>query len=146
MLTRVFDDVKLMQVIRDPSVWPHVTLGHDIDISLIASDPANVMLVNDHGGFGFIKIDEGLYEQHTAFLPAGRGKAALEAGKEALEYLYTRTDCIAIRSFVVIENKAARGYARKLGFLEIDDCEIKGHPAKALLMTVKDWAKSLCRG
>lgn len=150
-LERVYDGARLMRVIRHPSVWPHVSLGvDDFDISPLASDPDNVMLVNDHGGFGFIKREDGIYEQHTAFLPEGRRGEAFMAGREALWYLFTHTDCIAIRSFVTEENRVAAGYARKLGFSEIGDCEINGYPSKVLFLSIKAWARGLgeyaCRG
>jgi hypothetical protein len=136
----------LNRVVNDPSVHPRVSYGlGQMDLSAAVLDPQNIFIANEHGGFLFVR-DGAVFEVHTQFLPAGRGPEVLEAGREALAYIFTRTDAIAVRTMVG-DNEAAEKLARAAGFLPCGEGSINGHPVTVFALTIKQWAKGLdlCR-
>jgi len=107
MLKRTFTAEKLNQVLNHPDVFPWVAmLGMErLDLSDIAEDPQNVVLMNEHGGFIFVPRGDG-YEVHSQFLPEGRGES-LKAAKEAADYIFSKTDAQEITTFVPQGNDGA---------------------------------------
>jgi len=116
----------------------------DLDLTEAVSNPDNVFLANEFGGFLFVK-DDYTYEVHTNFLPAGRGKAALAAAKEAARYMFQETDCLAIRTYVPVGNVAADALTRRMGFTQWGTAEVCGHEAKLYMLTIKEWVRCLSR-
>jgi len=107
------------RVVNDPSVRPWVGGGDvELDVTPWTSNPANIVLVNEHGGFCGIKHDAGIYELHTNILPEGRGLKAVHAAREACQYLFTKTDAQEIITKVPTFNKAADRFARTFGYTE----------------------------
>lgn len=123
-LRRTLDASFLNSVANDPGVRPWlgcVELGcadGTIDLTLAVSDPANVALVCDAGGFLLTNAGAGEYEVHSMFLPAGRGRMTVPAMRAGFEYMFTRTDCQRIVTKVPDDNAAAAGLARLGGFRE----------------------------
>lgn len=118
-LRRTMDPALMNRVINDPSVRPWVGGGDtELDITPWTSNPANVILVNEHGGFCGIKMEPGVYELHTNILPEGRGAKAVYAAREACHYLFTKTDAQEIVTKVPAFNKAAERFARTFGYTE----------------------------
>ena len=118
MLKRTMDSAFLNTVANDPSVRPF--LGGDeptLDLSGLLANPANVALQCEHGGFVAVKLEPGLYECHSMFLPDGRGEIARAAMIEGLRYLFVRTDCIHVVTKCPEGNGAALGAARAMGFV-----------------------------
>ena len=144
MLERTFDVERAMAVLYDPSIWPHVSLGMErIDLSDAVTDPRNFVLMNEHGGFLFIQRADFIYEVHTMFRPAGRGKAAFLAAQDAAWYMFTQTDCLAITTFVTHDNAPARSLTLKMGFKEQGEAELNAHAGRIYMFTLKDWARRL---
>jgi hypothetical protein len=135
----------LNRVINHPSVHPWVSLGlkGDLDISALVADPANVFLANEWGGFLLVRKADYVYELHTQFLPAGRGRPALDAGREGCAYMFTRTDCLRMDTYIQIDNVAAKRYARMVGFREWGRVTMYGHPCYYYVLTLKEWARRL---
>lgn len=113
------DPALLNRVINDPSVRPWVGGGDvELDVTPWTSNPANVILVNEHGGFCGIKQEDGVYELHTNLLPEGRGAKAFHAAREAAHYLFTRTDAHEIVTKVPAFNRRADRFVRTFGYTE----------------------------
>lgn len=77
-------------VYEHPEVKPHVSLGHEVDLEALVSNPAVLPLRAEHGGFFFVRLD-GLgrvYELHTMFTPEGWGREVLQALKEAVSEVF----------------------------------------------------------
>jgi hypothetical protein len=53
-----------------------------------------------------------MYEAHTAILPAGRGRDAIKAGRDSIEYMFTQTTCQKVISLVPFFNPMAGMFAR----------------------------------
>jgi hypothetical protein len=111
MIKRVYSADFINSVINDPSVKEGAEIKGIADMSVIAADLRNHILVNEHGGFVVIKRMEGIYECHTQFLPEGRGQAAFQAVEEAMRYMFIETDCQRIITKVNVNNKPVRMFA-----------------------------------
>lgn len=135
----------LNRVLNHPEVarWM-VGISPPYDSSAVLADSSNIYLANEHGGFLFISEDEYVYEVHTQFVPEGRGDSLARA-KEAAYWMFTRTDCLAIRTYVPEDNPAALALTRAMFFVENGRIEVMGRQCTVHLLTIKDWARSLCQ-
>ncbi len=118
MLERTFDAERLDRVIQHPAVKPHVSLGLDEIPSCapLLADQDNVCLMNEHGGFLFRQFSPGQYDVHTMFLPAGRGKRALDAALEAKRVMFEEYHAHRLVTFVPYGNESALQLALAVGF------------------------------
>ena len=143
------DAAFLNRVVNHPAVHPWVSMGlkGDLDITALVEDPRNVFLANEWGGFLLIAKGDYVYELHTQFLPEGRGKSAYAAGREGCAYMFTKTDCLRIDTYIQLDNPAAERYARVVGFKKWGETELHGHPCYYYVLTLKEWARrlDLCR-
>lgn len=111
MIKRVYTADFINSVINHPSVREGVEIKEIADLSGIAANINNFILVNDFGGFVVIQKGLGLYECHTQFLPEGRGQLAVDAVHEAMRFMFLEADCTRIVTKVNISNKPARMFA-----------------------------------
>lgn len=116
-MRRAYDATHINRVVNHPEVFKWVSMpGIDVlDLSAAVTNPDNVLLENEHGGFIFIRTGGGHYEVHTQFLPSGRGQS-LQAAREAAEYMFTQTDCVAIDTYVPDGNIGALNLAKAMNF------------------------------
>lgn len=131
----------LNRVVNHPSVFPWVSLGQEgpLDLSPVLDLESTVFLADETGGFLFVDCGGGLYEVHTQFLPEGRGHGVLKKAREAARYMFTRTPCLAVKTFVAYGNDAAHKLTLAMGFDEVGEMEILGKPGRLFLLTVKGW-------
>lgn len=149
MITRTFDSAFLNTIANDPDVRPYVGTGvGPLDLTALISNPANVTLETEHGGWVLINLMPGVYELHTLFAVAGRGAGYFAAAQEALRYIFTQTDALEILTRCPDDNPGARMAAVKVGFRErfrregvwqSGDGETCGVSYQAL--TLDDWMK-----
>jgi hypothetical protein len=118
VIRRTMDAGFLNSVINHPDVRPMVGGEGEIDLQGLADNPANVLLETEHGGFFLVRLDGGLYEAHSQFLPEGRGGHAVKAAKAGFRYMFAATDCVEIVSKVPADNAPADGFARVTGLTE----------------------------
>lgn len=147
-LERTFDGARLQRVVEDPSVLPHIACGDSgVNLAPYVEHEANVCLMNEHGGFLYVRLDHGTYEVHTQFLPSGRGPDALIAARESLLWMFTRTDCVEVLTKVPVGNRGGEGLARAVGFVH----EHRGHHQTAggnrveldyFALRYEDWFRS----
>lgn len=113
---RQFNAQALNAVVNHPDVRPWVGAGSfELDLSSVVADPANVLLMNEHGGCLFERVGAGLYEVHTQFVPEGRGPGALQAVRDALHWMFTRTDAVEIQTKVPVNNLPALALVKSIG-------------------------------
>jgi hypothetical protein len=145
MLTREFNAVRLNQIVNHPDVFPHVAgqIDGPLDLSPLTDDRRNVALVGEHGALLFHMRQPGLYEVHTCVVPEGRGRWALAAAREALRWMFVRTDCLEVITRVPLGNVAATALTRACWLSPIvtipqgwngADCTVHG-------LTIQDWLK-----
>lgn len=118
-VSRAYSADAITHVVNHPQVRPWVgfaELGY-LDLTPIVADPNNVLLMGDGGGFICVMQEPGIYEVHTQFLPEHRGENTIRAALDGMRYMFTRTDCIELRTKVPEGNVAAGWLARRVGFV-----------------------------
>lgn len=110
MIRRTLDPAFLNEIANLPDVRPHLSGEGDIDLSFVAANPVNYLLQCDAGGFVLAQHEPGIYEVHSIFRPDS-GTAPVRAMREAMDWMFTRTDCGKIISKVPKSNKRAKGFA-----------------------------------
>jgi hypothetical protein len=148
-ITRHTDARAINTVLNHPLVRPDVAdLGEGlIDISAKVADPANVLLMGEHGGVFAIAILPGVYEVHTQVLPAGRGAWAYAFAREFTHWMFTRADAYELMTRIPHEHLGARSLAvrsgMKMDFSRADGCVWRGQPMAADIfsMRVQDWVR-----
>lgn len=113
-MKRSFDATFINEVLNHESVrdWAEVK-GYG-DLTALVSDPKNVLLTNECGGFIYVQVAHGTYEVHTQFLPEGRGAKALKYAYESIRYMFIHTDCVRIISKAKPENVGACQLAKRV--------------------------------
>lgn len=116
MIRRHFTADSLNVVVNHPDVyeWGRGAMTGRLDLTPVVQNENNYLLMGEYGGVLFLKHQPGVYEAHTQVLPDGRGKWALDMVNEALEWMFTRTDCVDIMTRVPKGNLAARALARAI--------------------------------
>lgn len=133
---RTFNATHLNEIANLPEV--HCWLAGDgpVDLTALIANPLNVALECDEGGFLFVRGESGDYGVHTMFRP--RSGAAIEAALEAAEYMFIRTDCVRLTTWVAFDNEAAAKLAKFVGFVPLftDDNNGSHH----LELTLDRWS------
>lgn len=122
-LRRTFDPAFLNQVVNHADVRPW--LGQDraspISMDALVANFENIALVNEFGGFVFVKLGRGIYEVHTQFLPSGRGENAVMAARQAARYMFKDASASVLLTDVPEDNHGAMRLALATGFEVIRD-------------------------
>jgi hypothetical protein len=116
-VTRSFDAADINAVFNDPSVFPLISIPgiETIDAAPLVADQRNVLLMAQGGGILFCWQEPGIYEVHTAFLEAHRGKHAIRSSLAAYRWMFTHTDCMTLLTRVPAFNTAAAGMCKIVG-------------------------------
>ncbi len=116
-IVRATDAVRVNAVLNDYRVRPWVAdEGEgDLDVSAGVADPRNVFLLGEHGGCFFIWLQPGVYEVHTAVLPAGRGAWVRALTETVVWWMFTQTDAYEILTRVPAGHIAAKTAAEAQG-------------------------------
>ena len=139
-VVRSFDAEFLNRLVNDPSTEAGRLGLKDLDLTEVLADHDNVFLANSYGGFLFVR-DRDVYEVHTNFLPRGRGPKVYDAARAAAFYMFTETDCLAIRTMVPRGNLAAKALTERMGFTRWGDTEVNGVECGLYMLTLKEWCR-----
>lgn len=117
MIRRSFDAGEINPILNDPDVYASIMVPglERFDATSLVTDPRNVLLMAEGGGILFCQHEPGIYEVHTNFLSAHRGRAAIIASLEAYRWMFTRTDAMILLTRVPAPNKAANKFCRIVG-------------------------------
>lgn len=142
-MRRTLDPAFLNRVANHPDVRPMLLGDGPLDLSAVISDPRNITLVTEHGGWVLHNKGAGAYEVHSMFLPEGRGRAVRTALGKALEYVFTRTDCVRLLTRLPKGNLGARAIGRMAGFRPWFSKDGDDY----VRIEIEDWAQSspVCR-
>lgn len=114
-ISREFAADRINVVCNHSEVRPWLGGGEGpIDLTPLVANPANYLLMGQGGGVLFQCLEPGLFEAHTQFVPTDRGPAAVQAVKDALRFMFTRTDAVEIVTKVPEGNKGALGLVRAI--------------------------------
>lgn len=115
MIHRTMNPALFNAVCNHPEVRPWLGGDGPIDVSSLVSDPKHYALWNGVGGFILEAGPGASFEVHSQFPPEGRSNSS-EAMRAGMDYMFTRTPCLQITTFLPDNNPAARGLAAKGGF------------------------------
>lgn len=116
-LKRDFDATRLNAVVNNAEVRPWVLAEgtEALDLTSVVANSHNVALMCDSGGMLFVALTPGVYEVHTQFLASARGAFALAFAREAVRWMFTRSDCVELWTKVPQNNKPALGLTQAMG-------------------------------
>lgn len=147
ILHRVFDASEFNALVNHPSIYPWVNgrIVGPLDLSDVASDPANVFLLGEHGGIEFISLQPAIYDVHAQCLTEGRGAWMADAANEAAWWMFTRTDALEIVARVSHGNRRVRALANVCGMRKqftVENGWVLDHrivPADIYSLTLQEW-------
>ena len=118
MIRRSFDAAEINSILNSPEVFEAIKLPGmktEFDVSGVLSNPVNVLLMGDGGGIIFAQQEPGIYEVHTSFLAAHRGRNAIRASLDAYRWMFVHTDCMILQTKVPAFNKGAEKFCKIVG-------------------------------
>lgn len=115
-MQRSVDVAHFNAIANDPSV--RSMLGGDgaMDLGPVIDNLHNFAFKTPHGGYVLLDCGSGRYDVHSFFLPAGRGKEAMDAMRDVSAYMFMRTDCVEGRTTIPEGNASAAALATRGGF------------------------------
>lgn len=113
-VSREFSADTINRVCNHPDVRQWLGGSGPLDLSPLVADLRNVLLMGQGGGVLFQWLEPGLYEAHTQFVPEYRGKEAVQNVRDALRWMFTKTDAVEIVTKVPEPNKSALGLVRAI--------------------------------
>lgn len=134
MIKRTLDPTFLNSVANHPEVRPWLMGEGPLDLSPIISSPGNIALQAEHGGWVLQCISPAVYEVHSMFLPEGRGANVKAALAEALDYVFSATDCRQLVTRIPVNNPSAAALGKIAGF--------RPWFGDRYRIEVEDWAQS----
>lgn len=113
---RDFNSTRLNRVVNDPSVFPDVALpGQELlDLSPIANDLRNIVLMCDEGGIVAHWQEPGIYEIHTQFTEKYRGVGAVKTVREMINWLFLQSPAMELQTKIPEVNKGALALVRSI--------------------------------
>lgn len=140
IIRRTLDATFLNAVANDPRVRPCLGGTGPIDLGVVLEAMGGLALVCDDGGFVLTPLSPGNLEVHSIFKPDHDG-APVKAMRAAMDWVFTRTDCVSIWSKVPKSNAAAKGLARVGGLRKVFERnhEMLG-PTEFCNLSVMRWA------
>lgn len=118
-MIRTFDASEINRVLNHPSVHSQVayfTPIGELNVQPLVDDCRNVLLTTEGGGVLFAHLGGGVYDAHIQFLPEFRGKHALNAARDAVRWLFTHTEAVAITARIPAYARGSEYIARAVGF------------------------------
>lgn len=112
------DAIRINQLINHETIKPWVC-GNMIgllDASILVNNKDNIFFANEHGGCGFIKVNENTYDLHSFVLPSGRGRWTRDNFIKVKDWIFSNTNANIITTMVPVNNRMALGAARVCGF------------------------------
>lgn len=115
MIERCFDAPFFNRICNLPEVRPGLGGEGEIDVTATLADERNFALRTEHGGFILLPHGAGFYSVHTQFAAEGRGRHAIAAMRDGLDFMFTRTDCMRIFSHCPDNNPGTSVFAKMGG-------------------------------
>lgn len=114
----VSDPDRIAKVLKHPAIWPYISDDLTPDDWAPAVDPGRVYLMpdDDSACFVFSHHSGAMAEGHLSVLPDARDRSR-ELGQQALDWMRENTQTEVLIGFVRANNRAARQYVERLGFV-----------------------------
>jgi hypothetical protein len=111
---RTMDAAFFNAVCNHPDVRPWLGGEGEVDVSSIVTDPQHYALRFSGGGFILHAGPAASFEVHSQFTPEGR-RSSFEAMRAGMDYMFTRTNCLQITTFLPDNNPQAKALWLKGG-------------------------------
>lgn len=120
MIYRTMDPTFANEAANHPEVRPFLGGPEGpLDLTGLVLNPANYVLEVMGAGVWILQSTlDGVYDLHTLFLPEARGREYFVQAREALRWMFTRTDCLEVTTLCPDDNPGARMAASMMGFRE----------------------------
>jgi hypothetical protein len=140
---------RINAVLNDPDVrsWAANGTG-SVDISQQVADDNNILLMGEHGGCMFYRIQPGIYEVHTQVERAGRGEWTGGLTAACGHWMFTRTDAFEVLTRVPHGHVAAKAAAIAAGmrheFTRPAECLFRNRKVDVHIYSIRiqDWVQS----
>lgn len=139
------DAEKISALVSHTTLRRWTLLKSSVDLTEMISSGKALFFGDENGGFLLHDEGSGIWSVHTQFLKGFRGPRVMQIARDAMEYMFQKTTCLGMSTFVEHGNRAAKALALAAGFIKIGEGELEGHAGETFLFTVKDWARSLCQ-
>jgi len=131
-------DVWLINYLANhPSIRPGISLSDgsvELDATDFVNHPDHIILADRYGVFVFVKMDEGVYDAHVMFLPAGRGPRLVPLFREAIRIMFTDYSAHTITGTAPDCNKQVRTLVDRVGFKPIRRATVLGQPGTFMVL------------
>lgn len=116
-VTRQKDATAINAFVNHPDIYPFVkgNLEGYIDLSKIIAS-GHPVLCGEFGGVIMVRLQPGIYEVHTAIMPAARGSWGNRMFRDALHFMFCTTDAVEIMTRVPQDNPSAAAATKFVGF------------------------------
>lgn len=144
------DGAHANRIVNHPEVHPWVCGAHKgpLDLTGLVQDPNAYALFGEHGGVVFQRQQQGLFEAHSQYTPAGRGEWAVQCSRQVLEWIFTHTEAVEVMTRCPEGNLGAKTLAKVLGMTKQFTAQRgwimhgKEVPADVYSLTVQDWMRT----
>jgi RimJ/RimL family protein N-acetyltransferase len=146
-ISRHIDATHINAILNHPEVRPWVA-ANNAPLDMTPFMESMIVLYGEYGGQVYHRLDAGLWEAHSAFLPKGRGQWALAATQASLKWMFARTDALEIVTRCPAGNVAAKALAKAIGgehlFTHPEGWVKDGKPipADVFSLTIQSWMKT----
>lgn len=149
-ISRQTDAAHLNSIANHPEVykWVAGNANGPLDFAPVMDNPDVFVLMGEHGGQVYHRLQPGLFEAHSQCRPEGRGEWMYEATRKTLHWIFTRTECMEIMTRVPHGNTRARSLAQAIGgrqdFVNPKGWIFDGKPVAAEIFSLKvqDWMRT----
>lgn len=116
-IQRFTDAAHINAILNHPEVYPFVRgpVEGPLDFTAFLQSDDVYALFGEHGGQIYVRLQSGLFEVHSQFLPEGRGDYAIAVTRASLRWMFTRTDAVECLTRCPLNNPAAKALARGIG-------------------------------
>lgn len=148
LVDRELDAARINAVLNHPAVRPWVAGAEDgvLDATGALRRDSTYLLMGEFGGCMFCALQPGVYEVHTQVLPTGRGDWTRQMTKDAVHWLFTRTDCYEIVTRVPRGHIGAKAATMQVGMkyeFTAEKCLFRGKSVEMDVygFRIQDWAR-----
>ena len=149
MISRQTSAERINEIANHESVYPWICgpIEGPLDLKEPVESGDYIALLDEHGGFLFWKIADGIYDAHSIVLPEGRGRWAIKTAKAALKWMFENERASEIMMAAPKGNLAVLSLIRVLKAKFLGTIEsgwwLKGQPVDCDIysLTKTDWEK-----
>jgi len=125
----------------DEAIDKYRGMSGDGDLQEWIDKEGNLAFVDDLGNVGILhKADDGplgLYEAHIFF--KSRGREAIQRAVQMMSFGFDNTDCLVMRGYTPVDNRAARWMNRQLGYTSYGILSQLNPPCELFIVTKQEF-------